>query len=306
MWCIIAMGLGYVLGKVYPTPSLHAVIPLALLLMLFPAMLQVDFPQILAIFVSPALLVSSLVLNFLVSPLLMFVILHLLPSPDAPFLTVGMILYASVPCGGLVPAYTKMLNGNVGLAVMIATTSLVMSLGIVPFWITALIGNMIPVPALLAFKYLACIIVIPLLMAVSTRWIVVRTRGEWGYLVVRDRMKLVSDCGLILFLLGMSWLHGDRVLDQPWLVLRIATLVLVFMTGLFALCGALGLFLRFRCEDLVALKVSTAAKNNVIALALAYSAFGAETALVNVICGPLVQLPLLLGYIAIRQSRRLA
>jgi ACR3 family arsenite transporter len=119
-------------------------------------------------------------------------------------------------------------------------------------------------------------------------------------------MKALSSCGLILFLFAMSFLHGDRVVSQPGLVLRIATVVLVFMCVLFALSGALGTALRCRPEDLVALKISTAAKNNAVALALAYSAFGADAALVNAISGPLVQLPILLGFIAVRRSRRSA
>ena len=57
--------------------------------------------------------------------------------------------------------------------------------------------------------------------------------------------------------------------------------------------------------EAVALTLSTTAKNNVISLALAFSAFGADAGLVNAIAGPLVQLPILLGFVALEKSKAL-
>jgi len=301
---LAAIALGYVTGKVYPAPPLDAAIPVALFLMLFPAMLEVSLAGIRTVFLAPVLLVGSLVLNFFVSPLLMFGILHAIPTQNEAYLTVGMTLYSTVPCGGLVPVYTGMLNGNVGLAVTITAASLLLSLGIVPLWITALIGTMVPVPPMLIFTYLAGIIIIPLTLALVTRTIVVRRRGEQAFSILKERMKVLSSCGLLLFLFVMSLLHGDRVVNQPVLVLRIALVVSVFMAVLAAASGILGKALHSRPEDIVAFKISTAAKNNAVALALAYSAFGADAALVNAISGPLVQLPILLGCIAVWRSFR--
>jgi len=304
LWGLAAIALAYAAGKAYPAPPIDSAIPVALFLMLFPAMLEVDLAGIRAVLFAPVLLVGSLVLNFFVSPLLMFGILHAIPIQNETYLTVGMTLYSAVPCGGLVPVYTGMLNGNVGLAVTITAASLLLSLGIVPLWITALIGTMVPVPPMLIFTYLAGIIIIPLTLALVTRSIVVRRRGVQAFSVLKERMKVLSSCGLILFLFVMSLLHGDRVVNQPALVLRIALVVSIFMGVLVALSGVLGSAFNWRSEDVVALKISTAAKNNAVALALAYSAFGADAALVNAISGPLVQLPILLGFIAVWRSFR--
>jgi ACR3 family arsenite efflux pump ArsB len=203
----------------------------------------------------------------------------------------------------MAPAFTGMLRGNVNLTVTIAAIGSILSLGIVPLWAKFLTGTQVQVPALLIFEHLCFIIVIPLILAMLTRRIVVMKRGESAFIFVKERLKPLSNIGLFLILFAMSLLYGDRVLTEPSFVLKIAAPVAAFLAILFLISGAVGKAFGAPYEDAIALTLSTTAKNNAISLALAFSTFGADAGLVNAIAGPLVQLPILLGFVALRKGK---
>ncbi|MEW6530201.1 MAG: bile acid:sodium symporter [Thermodesulfobacteriota bacterium] len=299
-----AVLLGASVGKIWMPQWIDSAIYIALFLMLFPPMLEVNFTGVTRVFKEPRLVTVALLLNFLVSPLLIFGLLHLFVGAGEAPLMVGIILYGSVPGGGMAPAFTGMLKGNVSLTVTIAAIGSILSLGIVPLWAKFLTGTQVQVPALLIFEHLCFIVVIPLALGVLTRRIVVWKKGESTFCSVKERLKPLSNLGLFLILFAMSLLYGDRVLSDPYFVLKIAAPVAAFLTILFVISGAIGKAFAAPYEDAIALTLSTTAKNNAISLALAFSTFGADAGLVNAIAGPLVQLPILLAFVALRTGNK--
>ncbi len=298
-----AILLGMSAGKVCKPECIDTVIYLALFLMLYPPMLDVDFAGFKRVLTEPLLLTAALLLNFLVSPLLIFGLLHLFVGSSGLHLMLGIVLYGTVPGGGMAPAFTGMLKGNVNLSVTISAIGSILSLGFVPLWTKCLLGTQVAVPALLIFRQLCFIIVIPLILAALTRRIILRSMGESVFLLAKARIKALSSGGLCLLVFTMSLLYGDRVISEPLLIPRIAAPVAAFLMILFLMSGLLGKMLRSPYEDAIALTLSTTAKNNAISLALAYSAFGADSALVNAIAGPLVQMPILLGFVALKRGK---
>lgn len=302
-WFVLgAMLLGLSVGKLYKPQCIDAVICLALFLMLYPPMLEVDFAGVKSVFAKPWLVMAALFLNFLVSPLLIFGLLHLFVGSNGLNLMLGIILYGTVPGGGMAPAFTGMLKGNVSLSVTISAIGSVFTICMVPLWAKWLIGTRMVVPALLMFRDLCFIVVIPLMLAVLTRRIISGMKGESVFISFRQRVKKLSGLGLCLLIFTMSVLYGDRVLNDPPLILRIAGPVSAFLVILFFVSTILGKLLRSCHEDAVALTLSTTAKNNAISLALAFSTFGADAALVNAIAGPLVQMPMLLAFVALKRG----
>ncbi|MBI4964773.1 MAG: arsenic resistance protein [Desulfomonile tiedjei] len=303
-WCVLgATLLGLSVGRHFRPQWIQSIAYVALFLMLYPAMLDVDFAGIKKAFAEPWLVTAALLLNFLVSPLLIYGLLHLFVRGSEPELVAGIALYGMVPGGGMAPAFTGMLKGNVSLTVAISGIGGILSLGITPLWAKWLIGPQMEFPALLILQHLCLIIMIPWTVAMLTRRIVSATRGDLAFRRTTERIKPLSGLGLCLFLFTMSVLHGDRVLDEPFLILKIAGPVSAFLMILFLLSNLLGRMLRSSREDAVALTFSTAAKNNAIALALSLSTFGPDAGLVNAIAGPLVQLPILLGIVALKTGK---
>ena len=186
VWVVSGLVSGVSLAQIYKPAGAEALIPVALFVMLFPAMLEVDFSGIKRIALEPELLMAALVLNFLVSPLLIFAMLQFFEAGSAPRVSAGLILYGTIPCGSMVPAFTGMLGGNVNLSVTITTVSLVLSLAIVPLWTKCLIGSEISVPAILVFRHLCFIILIPLVTALAARRIIIRSKGHRAFSKVKD------------------------------------------------------------------------------------------------------------------------
>jgi arsenite transporter len=304
MCVLVAIPLGLCVGKICGPQDVDALIFIALFLMLYPSMLEVDLAGFKRALLQPGLVAASLFLNFVVSPILVFGLLHLFAGLSEPNVTVGVTLYGTVPGGSMAPAFTGILRGNVNLSVTISAISSFLSPGIVPLWTEWLIGTHLAVPASLIFRHLCFIIAIPLIVAVLTRWVIVAGNGEATFRVLKERIKGLSHFGLFTLLFAMSFMYGDRILNEPLLVVRTAGPVSAFLTILFLLSGLLGKALRSLAGDAVAFTLATTAKNNAVSLALAFSAFGGDAALVNAIAGPLVQLPMLLGYVALKRSSK--
>jgi len=302
-WVFGAMLSGLIVGRHFRPEWIQVITYFGLFLMLYPAMLDVDFAGIKKAFMEPRLVAAALILNFLVSPLLIYVLLHLFVRSSDPSLMAGIVLYGTVPGGGMAPAFTGMLKGNVTMTVAISAIGGILSLGITPLWAAWLIGAETEVPAVLIFQYLCLIILIPWIAAMLTRRIVSAAKGDPVFVLTGKRIKALSGLGLCLFLFTMSILHGHRVLGEPFLILRIAGPICAFLAVLLAASSLLGRILGSSHEDAIALTLSTTSKNNAIALALSLSAFGPETGLVNAIAGPLVQLPIMLGMVALKAGR---
>jgi ACR3 family arsenite efflux pump ArsB len=249
--------------------------------------------------------------NFVVSPLLIATVAYVFSLQATPSLMIGIILFGIIPCGGMVPAYTGMLGGNVSLSVTITAVSLLLSVVIVPFWAETLIGQVVPVPTLLILKYLIVIIIAPMLLAVFTRTVIRSKLGPQRYCRVKEYLKVLVGYGLMLFLFIVFVLNGDMALNNPTILLKTILSSLTFLVLMPAFVTLLARLARLRREDSVALTISCCAKNNAVAVALAASTFGPEPAMVIAVTGPLVQLPVMLGYIqlgrwAIGASRRSA
>lgn len=305
-WVAPALILGFSVDKAYFTQGLDAIIPVALFLMLYPGMLDIDIEGLGSLTNRVRVIIVALALNYLLSPPLMAAILHFLGHDGDPRVIVGLTLYSVAPCGGMVPAFTAMASGNVHLAVALTAISFVLSLGIVPVWTGILIGAYVEAPIWVVFRYLFVIIVLPLLCATATRHVVIRLKGEGSFRSFSKHVKTLSNLGLFLILFAMTVQYGDLVRNEPGLLMKIAISVTLFIAILFCLSRLAGRLLRFEYEDTVALSLATITKNNALAMALAFSVFGPETALANAIAGPLVQLPALLVLVTLMRNRSAA
>lgn len=220
---------------------------------------------------------------------------------NSPYLPIGLLLYASIPCGGMVPAFTGMLNGNLTLSVTITAVSLLLSIIMVPFWTRLLLVGSVPVPTMLIAKYLFIMVILPLTLAVFTRWFVIRKWGVSVYHSFTTRSKDLSGIGLTLLCFIMFVLDGNIMLDDPGLIVKILAPIGTF---LFILLAGTTLWCKLTHvdkEDAIALTISSSAKNNALSLALAISVFGGKVAMINTIAGPMIQLPIMICYLKLKK-----
>lgn len=292
----ISVLMGLVTGTCLPYLPFLSLVPAALFLMLWPAMLEMELSGLRGMCQRPRVLLLSLLFNFLLSPLLLYALSHLILSSVSSAIMIGLLLFGLMPCGGMAPAYTGMLQGNVGLSVSIAASSLLLSIGIVPLWTDILIGRLVAVPIALAARSMAVTVFLPLLFAWLVRKIVVMTKGEDCFRRVKPTLQGTSVYGLMLLGFAVFGMNGNKVMRDPMLMLRIALVSFLFLTALLAGSMLLGKKIGLPQADLTALVISSATKNNALSLALALLLFDSRAVLAITVAGPMVQMPVMLGF----------
>ena len=302
-YALMAALLGVVLGNILRIPGLRLAIPFLLFIMLFPSFLDIELSDIPAIILKPGLLIIALLINFVLCPLIIFALVRVFPISHHPLLVAGVLLFGLIPCGGMGPAYTRFLNGNIHLAVTITALSLFITIGVVPLWINLLIGRSTQVPMLLIMKYLAVMIFIPFCLAEITRRFLIKKRGFEAFDRIKKKAQSLAGPALLLMMFIVSLLNGERICSEPLIVLEILLPSLSFLIILLIFSSFISHLLRWRHADSAAFIVSTTTKNNAISITVALSTFGTEAALANAITGPLVQAPLMLLYISLIMSR---
>jgi ACR3 family arsenite transporter len=213
------------------------------------------------------------------------------------------MLFGIVPCGGMVPAYTGMSQGNVGLSVSIAALSLAMSVGFVPLWTNLLLGKIIVVPFALTAITIAVTLLLPMLFAWFTRKVITRLKGKDGFQQAKSSLKAFSGFGLMLMGFSVFAANGRHLAKNPMLMIKIAAVTFFFLTILLVCSVLVGKLARIDYADLTALTISSTAKNNALSMSLAVLLFGPETALSIAVAGPMVQIPFMLGFIRISRLR---
>lgn len=321
------MAAGIVLGRFVPGVSallarleiggLSVPIALGLLVMMYPVLAKVRYDKVAAIAGDKKLLVSSLVLNWLVGPALMFALAWIL-LPDLPEYRTGLIIVGLARCIAMVVIWNDLACGDrEAAAVLVAINSVfqVVAFSLLGwFYLTVLPGWLSLDAQGLDFSVWAIalnvliFLGIPLLAGFASRFIGERREGrEWYEETFLPRIGPWALYGLLFTIVLLFALQGEQVTSRPLDVVRIALPLLVY----FAVMWFVGLFagkalgLGYARSSTLAF---TAAGNNFeLAIAVAIGTFGAASgqALAGVV-GPLIEVPVLVGlvYVSLWAARR--
>lgn len=327
LWIGLAMLGGILVGRFIPGVStalaglevggISLPIALGLLVMMYPVLAKVRYDRIAAVTGDKKLLVSSLVLNWVAGPALMFALAWAF-LPDLPEYRTGLIIVGLARCIAMVVIWNDLACGDrEAAAVLVAINSIfqVVAFSLLGwFYLTVLPGWLgfdsqgldisVGQIALNVLIFLG----IPLLAGFASRFIGERRKGrDWYEERFLPRIGPWALYGLLFTIVLLFALQGEQVVDRPWDVARIALPLLVY----FAVMWFLGLFtgkvlgLGYARSSTLAF---TAAGNNFeLAIAVAIGTFGATSgqALAGVV-GPLIEVPVLVGlvYVSLWAARR--
>ena len=327
-WIILAMAVGIGLGRAIPSLNTHlnAVqvtsgtslpIFIGLLVMMYPVLAKVRYDRLGTVTRDRKLLVSSLVLNWLIGPAVMFTLAWLL-LPDLPTYRTGLIIVGLARCIAMVLIWNDLSGGNrEAAAVLVAINSLFQIvafallgyfyLKVLPEWLgLSTVGLHLSIGRIA--ETVAIFLGIPLVAGYLTRTLGERRRGrEWYETKLLPRLGPFALYGLLFTIVILFALQGHTITARPGDVARIALPLLCYFAimwfGSFALGRALGL-----PYDRTATLAFTAAGNNFeLAIAVAIGVFGVTSgeALAGVV-GPLIEVPVLVGlvYVSLWAKRR--
>ncbi|MCP9985435.1 ACR3 family arsenite efflux transporter [Streptomyces sudanensis] len=293
-------------------------IALGLLVMMYPVLAKVRYDRLDAVTGDRRLMVSSLVVNWVVGPAVMFALAWVF-LPDLPEYRTGLIIVGLARCIAMVIIWNDLACGDrEAAAVLVALNSVfqVLAFGLLgwfyldllPGWLGLGDGERLGVSTGEIAWNVAVFLGVPLLAGFLTRRIGERRMGREGYESgFLPRIGPWALYGLLFTIVVLFALQGRTITSQPWDVARIALPLLVYFAvmwfGTFALGKALGL-----AYDRTATLAFTAAGNNFeLAIAVAVATFGVTSgqALSGVV-GPLIEVPVLIAlvYVSLAWRRR--
>ena len=327
VWILAAMALGLALGRLIPDLNdwLEAVkigsvslpIAIGLLVMMYPVLAKVRYSQIGEVATDRTLMATSLLLNWVIGPALMFTLAWLL-LPDLPEYRTGLIIIGLARCIAMVLIWNDLACGDrEAAAVLVAINSLFQIvaysllgyfyLELLPAWL-GLETASLDVSMWEIAKIVLVFLGIPLAAGYLTRRAGERTRGvAWYEDRFLPRLAPWALYGLLFTVVILFALQGETITARPLDVARIALPLLAYFALMWGISFALGIRLKLSYEKNTSVSFTAASNNFELAIAVAIGVFGVTSgeALAGVV-GPLIEVPVLVGlvYVALWARRR--
>ena len=325
VWIGVAMATGLLLGRLVDGlgSTLSAVevdgislpIAIGLLVMMYPVLAKVRYDRLDEVIAERKLMVSSLLLNCLIGPAVMFTLAWLL-LVDLPEYRTGLIIVGLARCIAMVIIWNDLARGDrEAAAVLVALNSLfqvIMFAALGWFYLSVLPGWLglpqtgIDVSPLQIAKSVLIFLGIPLLAGYLSRRLGERARGrQWYETTFLPRIGPWALYGLLFTIVILFALQGHQITARPWDVARIALPLLAYFAIMWAGGYALGFALRLGYARTTTLAFTAAGNNFELAIAVAIATYGAASgqALAGVV-GPLIEVPVLVALVYVSLALR--
>lgn len=315
LWIFLAIALGVGLGYLFPdiagvmdgftVGTTNIPLAIGLILMMYPPLAKVDYSLLPNALKDRKVIGITLVLNWVIGTVLMFALAVLFLRNEPEYMS-GLILIGLARCIAMVIVWSDLAQANREYTALLVALNSVFQILTYSFFVWLFI-NVLPaqlgianfnirVPMKDVTQSVLIYLGIPFLAGFLSRYFLVRSKGiEWYNRKFVPKISPITLYALLFTIVLMFSLKGDKILELPLDVVKIAIPLIIYFVVMFFVSFFISLYLKVPYDKNASIAFTATGNNFELAIAVAIAVFGIHSpqAFVGVI-GPLIEVPVLI------------